>query len=100
MYNKVNPIPDVGQILLASLNNALYAIITFIPKFVAGLVILLIGIIVASIVRQLVVGLLKALSVEKFLQKYNVPEAKNEMSWTNILGEITRWFVLIIFLMP
>jgi len=100
MNSNVNSIPNIGQILLVSLNNALYAIIVFIPKFVAGLIIILIGVIVASIVRQLVAGALKALNVDKFLKKYNVPEGKNELSWINILGEIVRWFIIIIFIIP
>src|SRR5581483_8416717 len=100
MSSNVNSIPNIGQILLVSLNNALYAIIVFIPKFVAGLIIILIGVIVASIVRQLVAGALKALNVDKFLKKYNVPEGKNELSWINILGEIVRWFIIIIFIIP
>jgi len=65
-----------------------------------GLVILLIGIIVASILKQIVVELSKALKIESFLRKYGVPEAKDEFSWTNILAEIVRWFVIILFLLP
>lgn len=91
---------DVGQTLALSLNNALLAVANFIPKFVAGLVIILLGIIIASILKQILAEVLKALRVEAFLKKYGVPEAKDEFSWTNILAEIVRWFVIIIFLIP
>lgn len=91
---------DIGQTLLNSLNNGLTIIATFVPKFIAGLVILLIGIIVASILKQVVLEVFKALKVEAFLKKYGVPEAKEEFSWSNILAEIIRWFVIIIFLIP
>lgn len=92
--------PNIGIVLASSLNNALLGIVSFIPKFVGGLVILLIGIIVATILKQVVVGVFKALKVEAFLRKYGVPELKDEFTWTNLLAEIIKWFVIIIFLIP
>ena len=92
--------PNIGVVLANSLNNALLGIINFIPKFVGGLVILLIGIIVSTILKQVLVEIFKALRVESFLKKYGVPELKEEFTWTNLLAEIIRWFVIIIFLIP
>ncbi len=92
--------PDIGVTLSASFNSAFYAVVSFIPKFLTGLVILLIGIIVASIVRQILVEIFKALKVESYLKKYGVPEARQEFAWTNILAEIVRWFVIVVFLIP
>lgn len=74
--------------------------VNFVPKFIAGTIILLIGIVIASILKQLVVEFLKALRVESLLRRYGVPEMKDEFTWTNILAEIIRWFVIIIFLIP
>lgn len=91
---------NISQALSESLNNALVVVTAFIPRFVAGAVVLLIGILIASILKQAVLELLKALRVEAFLKKYGVPEAKEEFSWSNILAEIIRWFVIIIFLIP
>lgn len=91
---------DIGTTMVASLNNGLLAIVSFVPKFVAGTIILLLGIILASIVKQVVVELFKTLKVEALLHRYGVPEAKEEFNWTNILAEIVRWFIIIIFLIP
>lgn len=91
---------NISQALSESLSNALVAVTAFTPRFVAGAVVLLIGILVASILKQAVLELLKALRVETFLKKYGVPEANEEFSWSNILAEIVRWFVIIIFLIP
>lgn len=91
---------DVGLTLLASLNNAIIAVVGFVPKFIAGAVILLIGIIVASLLKQIIVGIFKALKFESLLKKYGVPEAKEEFTWTNILAEVGKWFVIIVFLLP
>jgi len=92
--------PNIGTALTASLNNALLGIAVFIPKFVAGLLILLIGIILGSLLKQIIVGGFKALKLEKLLKKYSVPQLKDEMIWANIFGEIVRWFVIIVFLIP
>lgn len=92
--------PDITSTLTASFNSAFYAVVNFIPKFLAGAVILLIGIIVASIIKQIILSVFKALKIEAFLKRYGVPEMKQEFTWTNILSEIARWFVIIVFLIP
>ncbi len=91
---------NYSETLIASLNNALLGITLFIPKFLAGLVILLIGIVIASILKRVVVEVFRALKVEAFLRKYGVPEMKEEFTWTNVLSEIVRWFVIVVFLIP
>lgn len=91
---------DFGQIFLSSINNGLFAIVNFLPKFIAGTIILLIGIIIASILKQILLEVFKALKIELFLKKYGVPEAQDDFTWSNILAEIVRWFVVIVFLIP
>lgn len=92
--------PNIGVTLAASFNSAFYAVVNFIPKFLAGAIILIVGIIIASILRQLIITLFKVLKVEKYLKKYGVPEARDTFTWTNILAELVRWFVIILFLIP
>ena len=91
---------DIGSTLLTSLNNALVLAISFVPKFVIGLIVILVGIIIASIVKQVVLQILKTLKVEMLLKRYGVPEAKDDLTWTNILSETVRWFLIIAFLVP
>ncbi len=91
---------DVGQTLINAINSGIAATVGFVPKFVLGLIVILIGIIIASILKQIVIEIFKALKIEAFLKKYGVPEGKEELSWGNILAEIVRWFVVIVFLLP
>lgn len=93
-------VTSVGQTVVASLNTGLIAIVNFVPKFIAGLIILLIGIIVASIIKRLVLELFRLLRVDTFLRRYGVPESRQELTWANILSEIVRWFVIVLFLIP
>src|SRR3989344_3500217 len=91
---------DIGQTIVLSLNNGLLAITSFIPKFFAGIIIFLVGVIIASLLKAVIIEIFKALNVEAFLKRYGVPEGKEDYSWTNILAEIVRWFVIILFLIP
>lgn len=93
-------VPDITQTFLSSINRGLFNAAAFLPNFVAGIIILLIGIVLASLVKRIVVEVLNALKVEVYLRRYGVPEGKKEFSWANILAEIVRWFVIILFLIP
>ncbi len=92
--------PNIANTIFISLNKGLASAAAFLPNFIGGIIILLIGIILASIVKKIFIEILNALKIETYLKKYGVPEAKNEFSWVNILAEIARWFVIILFLIP
>lgn len=92
--------PNIAETFLTSLNRGLFSAAAFLPNFIAGIIIILIGIILASVVKRIVTEILNALKVETYLKRYGIPEAKKEFSWTNILAEIVRWFIIILFLIP
>ncbi|MBA3724491.1 MAG: hypothetical protein H0W89_06450, partial [Candidatus Levybacteria bacterium] len=48
----------------------------------------------------LILGIFGALKIEAYLKRYGIPEGSKEFSWSNILAEIARWFVVILFLIP
>ena len=91
---------ETRNALVNSLNVNIQAVFTFVPRFVAGLLILLIGIVIASIVKQVILTGTKSLKVDEYLKRYGVPELRENYTWSNILAEIVRWFVIIIFLIP
>ncbi len=93
-------IEEIRNTLINSLNTAVAAIVEYIPRFLAGVLILLIGIVIASIAKQLILTLSKALKVENYLKKYGIPEIRTGYTWVNILAEIVRWFVIIGVLIP
>ena len=90
----------VNGVLISTLNNSVATIISFIPLFLSGFIILLIGIIVSTFLRKLVRGGLEFVKFESFLKKYGVPESKEAANWSTILSEIVRWFIIIVFLIP
>jgi hypothetical protein len=93
-------VPNVTNTLMDSLNRGLLTTAAFLPNLLSGTVILLIGILIASAVKRIILEIFKALKMEAYLKRYGIPEARNEFSWTNVLSEIARWFVVILFLIP
>ena len=91
---------SVNEVLINTLNGSVSAIFSFIPLFLSGFIILLIGIIISAFLRQIVRRGLKFVKFEGFLKKYGVPESKEAASWSTILSEIVRWFIIIVFLIP
>lgn len=91
-----------GNILTLTVNNAIASIVAFAPRFLSGLIILLIGLVVASILKQIVLQLMKALRIDSFLMQYGVPEGRKGegVRWENVLAEVLRWFVIVAFLVP
>jgi hypothetical protein len=92
--------PNITDTLMSSFNSGFSGLVVFLPNFFIGIIILLIGIILASLVKRIVIKILNTLKIETYLKRYGIPEAKKEFNWVNILAEIVRWFVLILFLIP
>jgi hypothetical protein len=73
----------------------------FIPSFIGGLVILFIGLVVGGIIHRVILGSLNALKLEQFLARYGVTKLEGkDIEWTEIIAQIARWTVIIIFLVP
>lgn len=91
---------NIADTFVSSFNRGIFGAAAFLPNFITGIIVILLGVIVASIVKRIILEVLKALKVETYLKRYGVPEAKKDFNWSNILAEIARWFVIILFLIP
>lgn len=91
---------NIGDTLISTLNGSMQAIIAFAPKFVLGLIFLLVGIIIAAFLKQVLKELFRFFKFDTYLTKYGVPETKEGTEWSSIIAEIARWFVIIAFLIP
>ena len=94
-------IEDLTTAVSSVVLNSIAAFVNFIPSLVGGLIVLVIGLVVGAVVYRLIVGFLKALQLEKFLSKYGVTKVEGkDVEWAELLGELARWSVVIIFLVP
>lgn len=94
-------VEDLSIAVSSAVLNALAGFISFIPSLVGGLIILIVGLIVGAVVYRVVVSVLKTLRVEKYLARYGVTTVEGrEVEWTEILAELSRWAVIVVFLIP
>lgn len=91
---------NVNEMLTTTVNSVLYSVANFVPRFVSGLIVLLIGIILATFLKQVLLELFKFIKLESILKKYGIPESKEGINWSNILSELVRWFIIVLFLVP
>ncbi|MCL5411901.1 MAG: hypothetical protein M1150_04190 [Patescibacteria group bacterium] len=91
---------SVNQAVVSSLNQTA----AFLPNLLAAIVIFVIGVIVSVIVKNILVKILQAISFEAFLAKTGVPQTLKKtdpnLTATKLLGEIIKWFVILVFLVP
>lgn len=75
-------------------------IVNFIPSFFGGLIILLIGIILASILKRILLSLFAFFRLATLLQSLNLMNQKEVKVWEEVLAEVLRWTIVILFLIP
>lgn len=94
-------VEDLSITVSSVVISAVADFVNFIPALVGGLIVLIIGLILGAVVYRVVVGALKAVAFEKFLTRYGITEVDgHEIEWSEILAEISRWAIIIVFLIP
>lgn len=93
-----------GDAVITSLANALNLVLTFIPKLIGFLVILLVGWIVASLVSKGVTLLLRKVGFDRLGDRIGLTRLEQNMGMhldaAGILGKVVYWFLFLIFLIP
>jgi len=93
---------SVNEVFTVTLNNTLATIALFVPRFLTGLIILLIGLIISSIVKQVLIQVFRVVKLDSLLEQYGVPATRVTagVSWTVFFAEVAKWFIIIVFLIP
>lgn len=74
--------------------------INYIPDFFAGLVILFIGLFVSVLLKKILLTLFTFFRVDALLNKTRLITQKEVRLWEEILAELLRWTIIILFLVP
>jgi len=90
----------LGQILANILTSSLSQLAIYFPQFLGGLIILIIGLLVAGILHRFVIEFFKLVKIEKWLEQAKIIKAGEIDVWPNILAELVRWATIILFLVP
>ena len=97
-------IRDWGTAIFNALANALNLVLTFIPKLIGFLVILLVGWIIASVASRALTFLLRKIGFDRMADRIGLTRFEQrmgiKMDAAGLLGKIVYWFVFLIFLVP
>lgn len=74
--------------------------VNFLPDFFGGLLLLIVGFIIAGILRKLIITLFTFLRVDSLLPKAKLLGRGEVKLWEEIIAEIVKWTVVILFLIP
>ena len=93
---------QIQEILLAMVNDTVVAVIAFLPKFVGGLAVLLVGWLIARLLRSLVERSIRG-GLDALLERTGASQALERTSMTatpsEIVGGVLYWLVMIAFVM-
>lgn len=90
-------------VVSGSLQNLWYGFISFVPNFIAAIVILILGLVVAAGLGALVEAIFKAFHLDSFLVKLGLKpyfeRAGLQLRASYFLGRLVYWFIVLAFLL-
>lgn len=95
---------NIGTSIVNALNDAVRLILTFIPRLVGFLVILLVGWLIATLVSKGLTLLLRKIGFDRVSERIGLTRFEERMGVrmdsAGILGKIVFWFLFLVFLIP
>ena len=93
-----------GEVFNASLKSLWMSFIQFTPKLILAIVFFIVGWVIASIVSKAISQVFASLKVDKLFQAIGADnffrKAGMNLNSGHFVGEVVRWFVIIVFLLP
>lgn len=90
MFITVNSV--LGKFWISFLN--------FLPNFFGGLLILIVGLVISGILKTLLMSVFRFLRLERFFEQSKLAGKSETRLWEEILTEVVRWTVVLLFLIP
>lgn len=93
-----------GDVLVLSLQNVWTSVVSFLPTLIIAIIVLLIGLFVASVLGSVVEKIFEALKLDTFLSKTLGLSVYFERAGLNLrgayfLGQLVNWFFIVVFLL-
>lgn len=90
--------------MIAAVNSILQqfwvSFVNFIPDLFGGLIILVIGLIIANLLKRLLLTLFEFFRFERFFAQAKTMDKGEVKLWEEVVVEILRWTVVVLFLIP
>lgn len=74
--------------------------IDFMPNLFSGIIIIAFGLMLAALLKKILLSLLKFLRIDDLLEKTRLMKKKEVIIWEEVIIEILRWTIIILFLIP
>lgn len=91
---------NMVDIINVVLVNFFRQIGTYLPNLFAGVLILLIGFLIGSIAKQLLLTLVNFLRIDDFFHKTKLLQKGQLKVWVEVLTEIFKWMLIVAFIIP
>lgn len=89
----------VSETIINVFNSVFAVLSAFFPRLIAGILILLIGFIIASLIKDIIRIVFKYIKIEQWLEAAGLAKEKELKIWPNLLAELARWTIIFLFLM-
>lgn len=94
----VNGLETTGTAVLDPLYTLWLSFKTILPGLIAAIIVLIIGYFIALIIGHVVKLILEKIGLDAKLRKAKLVKNIGHTHWPNVFGEITKWYIFIIFL--
>ncbi len=95
---------NIGVSIVNALNDAVKLILTFIPRLVGFIVILVVGFIIATLLSKALTLVLRKVGFDRMANRIGLTRFEQRMNIkmdpAGVLGKIVYWFIVLIFLIP
>lgn len=88
------------DILNTIIFDTLQKVIGYLPVFFSGLIIILFGLIASSILKKIIITFILFSRLDSIFEKSKLSGKQETNLWVEILTEILRWTIIILFLIP
>lgn len=90
LFDAVNPV----------VTTFLRSLLSYLPNLFGGLLIFAIGLVLAEILKKILISFFNFFKLELLIKKTKLASEKEVKIWEEILAELLRWSVVILFLIP
>ncbi|EKD33289.1 MAG: TM helix protein [uncultured bacterium] len=94
--------PLFVQVLQTSFESLWVSVLEFLPRFLGAVVVFVVGLVVASVLKRVVIKIVELLHVDELAVKFEVTSALRKtgvpFNVGALLGWIVKWFFIVVFL--